>query len=88
MKDKVNFYGKLNIDVTLSSFYLGQGEDRLEMKRICCPKENILCYLRISHESVVVMCWAFPNSLSYDGFLGLNSFLIQKQPWKLSEEVF
>lgn len=78
---------KLNINVVLPFFYFGQGEGRLKPKSISYPKENILSYLRISHESVVAMCWAFPEPLGYDGFLGLNSFLIQKQPWKLSEEV-
>lgn len=68
---------KLNIQVVLSSFYFGQGEDRLVWKRTSHPKENILSYWRISHESVAAKCWAFPDPLSYDGFLGLNSFLIQ-----------
>lgn len=77
-KIKSIFMTKLNVKFVLPSFYLEQGEDRLVLKRIS--------YLRISHESVTAMCWAFSNSLSYDGFLGLNSCLIQKQSWNLSEE--
>lgn len=70
---------KLNIMVILLSFYLWQGEDRLELKRISYPKENILSSLRISHESATAMCWALSDPLSSDGFLGFDSFLIQKQ---------